>query len=223
MIAVPATDQTSSSALVEAIQNGFGKGFGKPLGLVLATIANLCLIGFFVFVCAVYNYSYACLLFVSGLDRRLPIAISKINGNKVPWIAVLAQSALAALLAAFIFILAPSVIPTKDVSSIMSDILLAAATIFWSMSMIFLFIDVIAIRRKFRDVFARVRLAPDWVFTLCSIVGIVANGVGIVVIFTAPWTNSAQQPSPTTGQCKYLQHVSHCAPHSVQQPPLTTG
>src|SRR5260221_3051192 len=64
MIAVPTTDQTSSSALVEAIQNGFGKGFGKPLGLVLATIANLFLIGFFVFVSAVYNYSYARLLFV---------------------------------------------------------------------------------------------------------------------------------------------------------------
>ncbi len=185
MIAVPAHQQ-DPSALVEAIH----QGFAGPLGLFLATIANLFLIGFFVFVCAVYNYSYARLLFVSGLDRRLPIAISKINGNKVPWIAVLAQSALAALLAAFIFILAPSVIPTKDVSSIMSDILLAAATIFWSMSMIFLFIDVITIRRKFQHTFARVRLAPDWVFTLCALVGIVANGVGIVVIFTNPWTNS---------------------------------
>ncbi len=56
--------------------------------------------------------------------------------------------------------------------------------------MIFLFIDVITIRRKFQHTFARVRLAPDWVFTLCALVGIVANGVGIVVIFTNPWTNS---------------------------------
>src|SRR5260370_2941064 len=81
MIAVPTTDQTSSSALVEAIQNGFGKGFGKSLGLVLATVTNLFLIGFFVFVSGVYNYSYARLLFVSALDRRLPIAISIINAN----------------------------------------------------------------------------------------------------------------------------------------------
>ncbi len=194
MIAVPTPDQTSSSALIEAIQNGFGKGFGKSLGLVLATVANLFLIGYFVFVCAVYNYSYARLLFVSGLDRRLPIAISKINGNKVPWIAVLAQSALAALLAAFIFILAPYIIPQKDpnvsVSDTVSKILLAAATIFWSMSMIFLFIDVAALRRKFQGAFARVRLAPDWIFTLCAIVGTVANGVGIVFIFTNPWTNA---------------------------------
>ncbi len=196
MIAVPIKDQTSSWALGEAIQNGFGKGFGNSLGLFLATVAYLFLIGFFVFVSAVYNYSYARLLFVSGLDRRLPIAISKINGNKVPWIAVLAQSALAALLAAFIFILAPYFILQKDpnflVSDAVSKILLAASVIFWSMSMVFLFIDVIAIRRKFRAAFARVRLVPDWVFTLCSIVGTIANGAGIVVIFTNPWTSSLQ-------------------------------
>src|SRR5258708_24665941 len=190
MIAVPAKHQTNPSALVEAIQ----QGFAGPLGKILATVANVFLIGFFVFVCAVYNYSYARLLFVSGLDRRLPIAISKINANKVPWIAVLAQSALAALLTAFIFIL-PNVVANS-----MYQILLAAATIVWSISMVFLFIDVIAIRRKFRAVFARTHLAPDSVFTLCAIVGTVANGVGIVVIFTSPWTTSAQQTPLTTGQ-----------------------
>lgn len=182
---VPIKDPASSSALVEAIQIGFG----NPLGLILATIANLFLIGFFIFVSAVYNYSYARLLFVSGLDRRLPAVISKINGNKVPWIAVLTQSALAALLAAIIFILAPS-----EVANNMYNILLAAATIFWSMSMIFLFIDVVAIRRKYRDAFAHARLAPDWVFTLCSVVGTIANGLGIVVIFTASWTSSLDPP-----------------------------
>jgi glutamate:GABA antiporter len=185
MIAVPAKSQSDLSAVVEAIH----RGFGGPLGRVLATVADLFLIGYFVFVCAVYNYSYARLLFVSGLDRRLPVAISKINANKVPWIAVLAQSALAALLAALIFILVPFVIPKgEDVSTIIYDILLAAATIFWSMSMIFLFIDVVAIRHKFQDAFARIHLAPDWIFTLCSIVGAIASGVGIAAIFTNPWT-----------------------------------
>ena len=185
MVAVPLKDQGSPTGITEAVQRGFGSA-----GTLLSAIVDVLLIGFFVFVCAVYNYSYARLLFVSGLDRRLPIAISKINANKVPWIAVLAQSALAALLAAFIFILAPSVIPKNEVSGTMSDILLAAATVFWSMSMVFLFIDVVTIRRKFQHTFERVRLAPDWVFTLCAIVGTIANGVGIVVIFTKSWTSS---------------------------------
>ena len=53
--------------------------------------------------------------------------------------------------------------------------------------MVFLFIDAAAIRRKFQVAYARVRFVPDWVFTLCFIVGTVANGVGIAVIFTFPW------------------------------------
>jgi amino acid transporter len=185
MMAAPAADQTNPSALVEAVQRGFG-----PFGLFLATVVNLFLIGFFMFVCAVYNYSFARLLFVSGLDRHLPVAISKINANKVPWIAVLAQSALAALLAAFIFILAPAMIPANNISNILSDMLLAAATVFWSISMIFLFLDVLALRSKFQEIFMRIRLAPYRVFTLCAIVGIIANGAGIVVIFTSSWAPS---------------------------------
>jgi uncharacterized membrane protein YozB (DUF420 family) len=195
VMVVPVNGQPNNSlVLVETIQQGFG-----PLGLFLATVADLFLIGFFVFVSAVYNYSYARLLFVSGLDRQLPIAISKVNGNKVPWIAVLAQSALAALLTTVIFILA-SIDSTKDVAGVMSNILLAAATVFWSMSMVFLFIDIVAIRRKFQAAFERARFAPGWVFTMCAIVGTIASIFGIAVIFTSPWTNSSQQESPTTVQ-----------------------
>ena len=189
-MALPSVNsESNTSILIETIQQGFG-----PIGQFLATVADLFLIGFFVFVSAVYNYSYARLLFVSGLDRRLPIAISKVNGNKVPWIAVLAQSALAALLTAVIFILAS----TNDIAGIMSNILLAAATVFWSMSMVFLFMDIVAIRRKFQPVFEKVRFAPAWIFTMCAIVGTVASILGIVVIFTSPWTNSSQQKTLDT-------------------------
>ena len=188
MIAVPAGSQSNLSAVVEAIHIGFG-----PLGLFLATVANLFLIGFFVFVSTVYNYSFARLIFVSGLDRRLPIVMSKINGNKVPWIAVLVQSAIAALLAALIFILAPFVFPTgefssMEVSTIIYDILQAAIAVIWCISMVILFIDVISIRQKFQDAFARIRLAPDWVFYLCSITGTIASIFGVYVNFTSPWT-----------------------------------
>jgi len=196
MIAVPAGSQSNPSAVVEAIQRGFGS-----LGLFLATVANLFLIGFFVFVSTVYNYSFARLIFVSGLDRRLPIVMSKINGNKVPWIAVLVQSAIAALLAVLIFILAPFVIPAReDVSTIIYDILQAATTVIWCISMVILFIDVIAIRHKFQDAFARIHLAPDWIFTMCSIVGTIASGAAIAVVFTAPWTNSPGKILLTTTQ-----------------------
>src|SRR5215470_15175273 len=67
MVAVPAADQANIPALVEAVKNGFG-----PAGFVLAVIVDLIIIGFALFAAVVYNYSYGRMLFVSGLDRRLP-------------------------------------------------------------------------------------------------------------------------------------------------------
>jgi protein-S-isoprenylcysteine O-methyltransferase Ste14 len=53
--------------------------------------------------------------------------------------------------------------------------------------MVILFADVIIIRSKFREAFARIRLAPDWVFYLCAIFGLVASAFGVYVTFTNPW------------------------------------
>jgi hypothetical protein len=77
---------------------------------------------------------------------------------------------------------------------------MASVTVVWCVSMAILFIDVIIIRRRYRDLFQRIRLAPDWVFYHCSIIGIIASFFGVTVIFTSPWTNSAQQTPLTTGQ-----------------------
>jgi glutamate:GABA antiporter len=186
MIAVPSGDQANLAAVVEAIQKGWG-----PPGLFLATIANLFLIGFFVFVATVYNYSFARLIFVSGLDRRLPIVMSKINANKVPWIAMLVQSAIAAFLGAIIFVLAPFAFPSENVANILYEILQAATTVIWCISMVMLFVDVLTIRYKFQELFESIRLVPDWIFVLCSIVGTLASACGVYVIFTSPWTNTS--------------------------------
>jgi len=185
MIAVPAGDQANLAAVVEAIQKGWG-----PAGLFLATIANLFLIGFFVFVATVYNYSFARLIFVSGLDRRLPVVMSKINANKVPWIAMLVQSAIAALLSTIIFVFAPFVFSTENVANILYEILQAATSVIWCISMVILFIDVLTIRYKFQELFERIRLVPDWIFVLCSIVGTLASACGVYVTFISPWTNT---------------------------------
>jgi glutamate:GABA antiporter len=47
---------------------------------------------------------------------------------------------------------------------------------------------VIIIRYKYHETFTRTRLAPDWVFYLCSALGLVASFVGVLVTFTNPWT-----------------------------------
>ncbi|GCE50869.1 amino acid permease [Thermosporothrix hazakensis] len=190
MVAVPVEHQNSPAAMVEAVRNGFG-----PAGQIVSTIVNIIFIGFFLFNTAVYNYSFGRLLFVSGLDRRLPAVISKVNANKVPWVAVLVQSIIAAVIAALVFLIIPYAIQTAspaDLSSSIYWILQAAVTVIWCISMMILFIDVIIIRRMYHEEFKRVKLAPDWVFYLCSVLGTIASAVGMVVIFISPWASNIE-------------------------------
>jgi amino acid transporter len=186
MVAVPVADQGNPSAIAEAVQKGFG-GAGTFLGLLV----NFIFIGFFIFNTAVYNYSFGRLLFVSGLDRRMPAVMSKVNANKVPWVAVLVQSILSAFFTIVAFVLIPLFIQTKspaDLSTVVYLILQAAVTVIWCVSMVILFIDVVIIRYKYHEVFSRSRLAPDWVFYLCSVIGLLATAYGVYVTFTNPWT-----------------------------------
>ncbi len=196
MVAVPVKDQGSPAAISEAVQIGFGAA-----GPFLGIIVNFIFIGFFLFNTAVYNYSFGRLLFVSGLDQRLPAVISKVNANKVPWVAMLVQTVLASFFTALAFIIIPYVIKTGFTAvNLATDIywvLQAAVTVIWCVSMVILFVDVIILRSKYRETFSRIQLAPDWVFYLCAAVGAIASGFGVVVIFISPWTStgdiSAQQ------------------------------
>jgi glutamate:GABA antiporter len=188
MVAVPLKDQGNPSAIAEAVQLGFGAA-----GPALGYLVNFIFIGFFIFNTAVYNYSFGRLLFVSGLDSRLPAVMSKVNANKVPWVAVLVQSIISAFFTALAFIIAPYALNTglkpADLSTVIYDILQAAVTVIWCVSMVILFIDVVIIRSKYHDAFTRYRLAPDWVFYVCSVLGLVASAVGVYVTFTGPWTS----------------------------------
>lgn len=186
-LAVPIKDQPNPSAIAEAVQFGFG-GAGKALGIIV----NLVIIGFFIFNTAVYNYSFGRLLFVSGLDRRMPTVMSKVNANRVPWVAVMIQSIISVVFTIVAFILMPYTLKTgfgsAGLSTVVYDILQAAVTVIWCVSMVILFVDVIIIRYKYKEVFSRIRLAPVWVFYVCAIVGACATGYGVYVTFTNPWT-----------------------------------
>jgi glutamate:GABA antiporter len=118
--------------------------------------------------------------------------MSRVNANRVPWVAVLVQSVISVFFTVLAFIIVPYTLKTgfkpPDLSTVVYDILQAAVTVIWCVSMVVLFIDVIIIRYKYHDVFQRIRLAPDWVFYVCSVVGLFATGFGVYVTFTNPWT-----------------------------------
>jgi amino acid transporter len=137
----PVNAQDSPAAIAEAVRAGFG-----PLGSLLGILVTLIFIGFFVFATTVYNYSFARLIFVSGLDQRLPTFMSRLNRSRVPAVAVLVQSLIAVLLALLLFVVLPYTLPlamtAADLSTVVYIIPQAAIVVIWCLSMVLLFINV---------------------------------------------------------------------------------
>lgn len=98
---------------------------------------------FFLFITVVYNYSFARLIFVSGLDRRLPAVMSHVNKAKVPDVAIWVQTVIASVFTLVAFVLVPSLVgkPVNAETQIY-DVLQAAVTVIWCISIAVLFIDV---------------------------------------------------------------------------------
>ena len=185
MVVVPADGSSAQVTAVAAVVGiALGDGLGKLVALILA--------GFFLFITVVYNYSFARLIFVSGLDRRLPRAMSHVNASRVPDVAVWVQTAVAAVFTLLAFVVLPTLGTgggkPVDVQTRIYDVLQAAVTVIWCASMVVLFVDVLIIVRRYADVFERRRLASPAVFWLCSVVGALAALIGIVSTLSGSWT-----------------------------------
>src|SRR5437868_2050950 len=140
---------------------------------------------FFVSNTIVYNYSFARLLFVSGLERRMPSLLGRVNEKtKVPVNAVLLQTTIASIFAIITFG------PWAQHGNFPAQVYLifqAAVTVIWCLSMVLLFADVFLVRRAFPEKFEEVRVASMPVLFLCGALGIAASIVGAVVTFKDPW------------------------------------
>jgi glutamate:GABA antiporter len=184
MVTVPAKDAANTSAVAQAVGVAFGSVPGKITAVVLAL--------FFLFITVVYNYSFARLIFVSGLDRRLPPAMSHVNKAKVPDVAVWVQTVIAGVFALVAYDLVPSITGGSALNSEtrIYDVLQAAVTVIWCISIVVLFIDVLIILRRYRTQFEQSRLAHPAVFWVCSIVGGVAAFIGIVSTLSGSWNST---------------------------------
>ncbi|HEY6279832.1 MAG TPA: APC family permease [Streptosporangiaceae bacterium] len=164
-----------------AVAVGLGSAAGKVTAVVLAL--------FFLFITVVYNYSFARLIFVSGLDRRLPKAMSHVNKARVPDTAVWVQTVIAALFTLVAFVLVPAISGGSGANSEtrVYDILQAAVTVIWCISIAVLFLDILIILRRYRTQFEARRLAHPAVFWVCSIIGGLGSVVGIVATLSGSW------------------------------------
>jgi glutamate:GABA antiporter len=182
MVTVP----TSSSASITAVAGVVTIGLGSVAGKITAIILAL----FFLFITVVYNYSFARLIFVSGLDQRLPKAMSHVNKARVPDTAVWVQTIIAALFTLLAFVVIPSVTSgsSVDAETKIYDVLQAAVTVIWCISIVILFVDILIILRRFQAQFQARRIAHPAVFWACSIIGGLASLVGVIATLSGSWT-----------------------------------
>lgn len=181
MAVIHQKDANSTYAILQAVQTALGGG--------VALVVTLIMIAFFIFNTTVYNYSFARLLFVSGLDRRLPAIMGRVNANKVPHVAVLTQAVLTTIITAIAYFIFGG---NANLSTGIYITLQAAVTVIWCVSMVILFVDVLIIRSKYPEEFKREQLVPVGLFWAASVAGAIASAVGIVVTLTGGWVFSGQ-------------------------------
>jgi glutamate:GABA antiporter len=181
MLALPASQsQGLTTDILRALQTGFwgSHPFAIAIGLIL--------IWFFVSNTVVYNYSFSRLLFVSGLEQRMPRAVGRVSQRtKVPVNAIIAQTILSSLFVVAIF--NPWVASNNTQKAYW--LFQAAVTVIWCVSMVLLFADIFLVRRAFPQRFAEVRAAHPYLLYASGIVGMLASAFGAYATFRSPWTS----------------------------------
>ncbi|MGZ5212140.1 MAG: APC family permease [Actinomycetota bacterium] len=176
MVTIQAGGANGTTGGAQAVGVAMGKGLGVIVALILAWV--------FLTAAVVYNYAFARLLFVSGLEKRLPHQFGKVNKNKVPANAVILQTVIASLIAILVFFVlgAGGGDPYKVFYA-----LFAGLTIVWCISTALLFLDIFFAKRADPERFERERrISAGWLYA-CGAVGFVVNILAVFFIFIGSW------------------------------------
>jgi len=181
MLALPAAKSVGNTTdILSAVQVGFWNSH------TFAILVALVLIWFFVANTIVYNYSFSRLLFVSGLEQRMPRKLGEVNERtKVPVYAILTQTVLSSLFVVAIF--NPWVASNNNQKAYW--LFQAAVTVIWCISMVLLFADIFLVKRAFPEKFDEVRAAHPYLLYASGVIGMLASAFGAYVVFRSPWTS----------------------------------
>jgi glutamate:GABA antiporter len=176
MVVIQAGGANGTTGGVETVGLSLGRWLGAAVGLVLAWVVLT--------VAVVYNFSFGRLLFVSGMERRLPHQIGKVNRNQVPANAITLQTILSTILTVVIFFVlgAGESDPYRYFYA-----LYAGVTIVWCISTALLFLDIFFAERASPRRFEAARRVPRWVLNVSGLVGTVVNILAVLFIFVGSW------------------------------------
>jgi len=176
MVVIKAGGANATTGGAQAVAIAMGKWVGVIVAVTLAWVLLT--------VAVVYNYAFGRLLFVSGLEKRLPHQFGRVNKNKVPANAVALQTTIASLIAILVFFVlgAGGGDPFKVFYA-----LYAGLTIVWCISTALLFLDIFFARRADPAAFERERrISLGWLY-ICGAVGFVVNVLAVFFIFIGSW------------------------------------
>jgi amino acid transporter len=170
-------------ALVTTVDMVLGKGIGL--------ITALCLMSTFFATILIFNYLYARLLLVAGLDRRLPDFVARLNKHRVPANAILFQMTLSIIFTVLTFIIAPVIAlfgNAADFSIQMYNIGQASAALVWTISTLFLFISLVGSYLKNPQAFRSQRIFPMPLIWLSALLGPISCLLTIADTLIFSWT-----------------------------------
>lgn len=174
-----------TTPLVEIDQTaGVAKAAGTlfpELGIVIAIAVSLAI---FAQATSAMN-AYSRLLFIGGIEKRLPRQMAQVSKGKTPWPAMLVQ-AIGASIVILIF-------ATQTQLVITYNLYLAAAVAVWCASLFYIYFSVLRARKVYSALYKQrgknVWVIPGGTFGLwlCCIVGIFFNALAIYFVFANPW------------------------------------
>ena len=138
----------------------------------------------------VYNYSYARLLLVGGIDKRLPVNVGRLNKHRIPANAIIFQTVVAIVLAAIVYLVAPLFTQLgnpADLTNEVYNIILAASTLVWAIATAFLFINLVKFYLMDRHAFRKQLIFPMPVLWISIVFGVVACALSVVDTLYFSW------------------------------------
>lgn len=134
-----------------------------------------------------YMNAYSRLLFISGIERRLPKIFARLSDRKVPVPAIVAQ-ALGASIVLLIF-------STQTDLAVAFNLYLAALVAVWCVSLFYIYFGVIRARKMYFEQYAT-RNTEIWIIPggqgglyAVAITGIAFNCLAIYYVFAYPWVD----------------------------------
>ncbi len=131
--------------------------------------------------------AYSRLVFIGGIEKRLPKKMALVSKGKTPWPAMLVQ-AIGSTIVILIF-------ATQDNLVVTYNLYLAALVAVWCTSLFYIYFGVLRARKMYKDLYA-LRGKEVWVIPggklglwLCATIGIIFNTLAIYFVFAKPWVD----------------------------------